>query len=155
MKLKCIRKESEIKGGTWYIRAVINCHGSFWIETHKVHGRPFDSKAKCFKGEHRRQIRQASKYDWGGEYYLESLGVGSTEVFGVRMIPFSAAAFNLLSGIKDVRSFADAINNRKVTDEEFAHAQSDWAFMKHMDEESDRMCYEQSEEDPFERMDVA
>jgi hypothetical protein len=139
MKITCVRKESEIKGGTWYIRAVINCHGNFWIETHKVHGRPFDSKAECFKGQHHRQIHQAGKYEWSREHYLSDFGLGSVEVFGVRMIPFSSAAFNYLSSVKDVRSFADAINNRKVNDEEFLQAVNDWAFNKYIDEELDKM----------------
>jgi hypothetical protein len=151
MKIKCVRKESEIKGGTWYIRAVINCHGEFWVETHKVHGKPFDSKADCFKGQHVRQIRKLGKYAWSKEQYLSDFGLGSAEVFGVRMIPFSSATFNYLSSIKDVRSFADAINNRKVSDEEFLRVVSNWEFQKYMDKEIASMHEDDFDDDYYDR----
>jgi hypothetical protein len=67
------------------------------------------------------------------------------------MIPFSSATFNYLSSIKDVRSFADAINNRKVSDEEFLRVVSNWEFQKYMDKEIASMHEDDFDDDYYDR----
>lgn len=143
MKIKRIKTEKALKAGS-YIRAVINCHGKFWIEYLVLVGKPFNSKSKVMNGG--RQIKnRAGARTWlygQDQWYLTSLSsdlnprsLNRINAFKTVLIPFSNKAWNYLTAIKDLRDFAAATNGIRSTDKQYENAYWEWECNKQYDEQ--------------------
>ena len=143
MKIKRIKNEKELKAGA-YIRAVINRRGMFWIEYVLLTGRAFTYRCEF--------MRPMRKYPTANAGYTDSHYFGTlstalytgvseeyrTSKFGTVLIPFSNKVFNYLSSIKGLRTFAEVISGKCISDNEYDIALSEYKYTQHMDQEIDR-----------------
>lgn len=137
MKITTVKKISDIKSGL-YIRAVINYRGNFWAETIRIYGKPFvvneKTLGKCWK--------VMSSCSYSREYFCSSLSSkisGYGKKFGTALIPFSNKVYNRLNQIRDLKEFAETINQERISDNEYDEAVADFNFQKYLDEERERM----------------
>lgn len=143
MKIKTIKKETDLKAGP-YIRAVINCHGEFWMEYLILVGRVFTCKSKVMGRQYRQMTSKefSRRYRTSEDWYLSSLS-GELNNRAIRvnpfktvLIPYSNKAWNYLKLIKNVRDFAEATNGFRSTDRQFEDFIDECERMRYYDEQT-------------------
>ncbi len=135
MKIRRIKNENELIAGP-YIWAVINCYGDFWVTHIWVKGKPFTCRSKhCGKA---RKIK-TNQNSGSASHYLSDLGVGGTDMFSSRLIPFSSKVWQHLVDIEDVRTFARAITGIPHSDLDFASCEYEWDSLLRDDEKWRRL----------------
>lgn len=130
MKLNYIHNEKQLKGGQWYIRAVINHYGRFWIELVKVNGRPFNAPEPMLGY---RKIRTDTSYN--SESFMGDLGVGPRKLYGSVLVKYSCKVWNKLSGINDLRTFAEVLYGQTISQQE--HQQRSESFNRNIHEDDE------------------
>lgn len=142
MKIKPIFNKKDLRAGA-HIRAVVNCHGSFWVEYINILGKPYYKYSvgnkylvvdydATYKGSVKKTISQNHLADMG-------INVQRREFTNAVTIPFTSKAWEFLSSIKDLRTFYDVINNRRITDKEFQKETDVHNSYRWHDEQTDKM----------------
>lgn len=155
-KFKTITEPSGLNTGNTYIRAVVNCHGKFWLEIFTVVKKPSLQNIKHMgknqvfdiRPLHETYSKRRNKVDEGrfvssfvkhGMLHSVNPDTGvRTDVLDGALFSFSNKVFNFLkNNMGDVKQFLQAINPAvTVTDEIMKPIQDEFDFMIHMDEES-------------------
>lgn len=154
-KFNTIKDPAGLNTGNTYIRAVVNCHGKFWLEIFTVVKKPTLQDIKTMgknwmfdiKPLHETYSKRRTKADKGcfvssfvNHRKLHSInretGV-KTVVFDGALFPFSNKVFNFLkNNMGDTKQFLQAINPTvTITDEVMKTIQEEFDFMIFMDEE--------------------
>lgn len=161
-KFKNIKDHTGFKTGKTYIRAVVNCHGTFWLEIFTVTKKPTLLDIKHMgknwmfdiKPVHRVYSKLRNKLDTGRfvSSFIDQPNLCATnyttgvvtEVESGSSFPFSNKVLNYLeSNMGNVKQFLQAINpNVTITDEVMAPIQEYFDFMIHVDEESHKKYME-------------
>lgn len=155
-KFKTISTPTGLNTGRTYIRAVVNCHGKFWLEIFTVVKKPTLQDIKNMgknwmfdiRPLHETYSKRRTKVDEGRFVFsfvehrkLNSVNPDTgvkTVVLDGALFPFSNKVFSFLkNNMGDVKQFLQAINpDVLVTDEVMKPIQEDFDFMIYMDEES-------------------
>jgi hypothetical protein len=151
-----ITNPKDLKTGNFYIRAVVNCHDSFWIEIFKVVQAPFFKIEKymggnwkftchdgCSTNIHRKKyIDEKFFSSYSGDfstkgYYNKDEELVRVKIRDVCLLPFSNKAFNFLKAnsqnvIQFLKVFNPGVN---FTPEFIEKLKQDWKFQKYLDDE--------------------
>lgn len=134
MKFNRVKSEHDVKGGQFYIRAVVNCHGDHWIEVFRLVGKAYNCDSKYMKGD--RKIKQIGYRGTRHETdsYTGDLGIARKGGF---LLEYSNKLQNYLLSL-DKRQFNDVVWNKVHTDEEWKRLLLDWECQRDIDEEMHR-----------------
>lgn len=156
-KFKAITNPMDLKAGNFYIRAVVNCHGDFWIEKFKVVQAPFFKIEEHMGGnwkfkEHDAEATNIHRKKYIDERYLtDYTGGRSTKVYydcnerlvrvkiqDTCLLAFSNKAMSFLkANSENVFQFLQAINPEVTFTKELVDSlENDWKFQKYLDDES-------------------
>lgn len=122
-KLKPIKDQKGLVVGNFYIRALVNCHGEFWIEIYKVTKKPtlkntwgvqkawlFDysvtnnNRSYLSKDAH---VTDATGYYERGRNLID---YRYKDLCSKVLLPFSNKAYNYLKKQKTLKDFIQALN---------------------------------------------
>ncbi len=127
MKITRVKSERNVKGGQFYIRAVVNYQGDHWIEVFRIVGKAFNTESKHMPG-HRKLKTVRGRYK--NESYTSDLGIGRKGGF---LFEYSNKVHNYLKSLSK-REFNDVVNCTSLNDAEWYAQLSDWKFQKEMDD---------------------
>lgn len=130
MKIKRVKTERDVKGGQFYIRAVINHHGNHWVEVFRIVGKAFNTDSKHMKGY--RKLRTEGRYSY--ESYTGDLGIGRKGGF---LFEYSSKVHNYLLSLTK-REFNDVVNQSQLSDFDWVCQVADWKWQKEADDEFNR-----------------
>lgn len=122
-KLKHIKDHTSLVVGNYYIRALVNCHGVFWIDVYKVTKAPtlkntwgkekawlFDYS---FTDNNRTYLRKDSHVTDATGYYEHGRNLVNyryKNLYAKVLLPFSNKAYNYLKQQKTLKEFIQALN---------------------------------------------
>lgn len=127
MKIKRVKSERDVKGGQFYIRAVVNCHGDHWVEVFRIVGKAFNTDSKHMKGY--RKMRTEGRHS--DTSYTGDLGIDRKGGF---LFEYSSKVHNYLLSLTK-REFNDVVNQTQLSDFEWASQVVEWESQRQMHDE--------------------
>ena len=133
MKIKRVKSERDVKGGQFYIRAVINHHGDHWVEVFRIAGKAYNCNSEFMVGY--RKLRTIQRYSESS--YTGDLGIGRKNC---GLFEYSSKVHNYLLSLTK-REFFDVVNRTQISDFDWDCQVADWEWNKQMEDEY-RRSYE-------------
>ena len=136
MKIKRVKSERDVKGGQFYIRAVINYTGDHWIEVFRIVGKAFNTESIHMPGYRKLTTVRKESYspkEYLYESYTGDLGIGRKGGF---LLEYSSKVHSYLKSLSK-REFNDVVNCTSLNDGEWESKLDDWEFQKYMDSHMD------------------
>lgn len=129
MKIKRVKSERDVKGGRFYIRAVVNPYGAHWTEVFCIIGKAFNAESKHMPGFRKLMTtREMYNSEYRIDSYVGDLGIGRR---GGYLFEYSSKVHSYLKTLS-LRQFNDVVNNSFLSDDEWAEQLSNWQLQKEM-----------------------